>query len=90
MKSLKLTLIATALLFSTSVMAEEIKSASTAAPSQEQKVLPKETKSKKKKVAMCGECGKPESACECDHSKHDDKHDDKHNHKKDEKKEEKK
>ena len=73
------------MLFSASVMAEEIKSASTAAPSQEQKVLPKEAKNKKKKVAMCGECGKPESACECDHSKHDDKH----NHKKDEKKEEK-
>lgn len=68
MKSL---LIVTALLFSTGVMAEEVKTSTPAATSQEKTVLPKEKKSRKKKVEMCGECGKPESECECHGEKKD-------------------
>ncbi len=71
MKSLKIGFIAAALLFTVGVFAEEIKSSKPAA--QEQTVLPKEKKSRKKKVEMCAECGKPESECECDHEKKEDK-----------------
>ena len=71
MKSL---LIVTALLFSTGVMAEEVKSSTPAPTEKEQSVLPKEKKSRKKKVEMCGECGKPEAECEC---KHDEKKEEK-------------
>ena len=38
-------------------------------------------KTRRKKVQMCHECGKPETECECEgeeHGVHDDKHDDKH------------
>jgi hypothetical protein len=40
-----------------------------------------EKKTRRKKVQMCHECGKPETECECEgeeHGVHDDKHDDKH------------
>ena len=30
-------------------------------------------KVRKKKAMMCGECGKPEAECECDHSKDEKK-----------------
>jgi hypothetical protein len=33
-------------------------------------------KSRKKKVAICAECGKPETQCECDH--HDEEGKEKH------------
>lgn len=45
--------------------AEEGKSSSTPADSVLSAVTGKEKKARKKKVEMCGECGKPESECEC-------------------------
>lgn len=73
MKSL---LIVTALFFTTGAMAEEVKTSTPAPTAQEQTVLPQGKKSRKKKVEMCGECGKPESACEC-HDKKDEKKEEK-------------
>lgn len=36
-------------------------------------VSKKQSSKKKEKVAMCSECGKPESECTCDHGKKDQK-----------------
>lgn len=71
MKSLKLGLITLALLFSSSVMAQGEKTSTIS--KEEQNVLAAEKKSRKKKVEMCAECGKPESECECDHHKKEKK-----------------
>lgn len=52
-----------------SAYAEETKQPATDSPI---KTLT-EKKERKKKVAMCAECGKPESECECDGHKKDEK-----------------
>ncbi len=62
MKLLTLT-IATALMMSGPVLAEETKASST--DTAFQAIAGKEKKSRKKKVEMCAECGKPESECDC-------------------------
>ena len=62
MKLLALTL-AAALMVGGTAFAEENKSSAT--ENAVQTMTGKEKKSRKKKVEMCAECGKPESECEC-------------------------
>lgn len=70
------------LLLSGTAIAKETKTTST--ESAVQAITGKEPKSRKKKVQMCAECGKPESECECEGHKEEstgkaEKHDD-HSH----------
>lgn len=54
---------AAALMVSGTSFAEETKTSTT--DTAVQAITGKEKKSRKKKVEMCAECGKPESECEC-------------------------
>lgn len=75
MKINQLIAIATVALLSANLAwAEENKTQAPANENVVQKITGQEKKTRKKKAEMCGECGKPESECECHgHDKKEDK-----------------
>lgn len=72
---MKFLLIAT-LFLSVSAFAEGKKETTTSTPKTENvvdSIVKESKKTRKKKVEICGECGKAEDHCECDHSKEENK-----------------
>lgn len=69
MRTIQSILVAIAFVGTTTAFAQGTP-ATTTTPAENVKAMtaPAKKEGRKKKVAMCNECGKPETQCECDHS----------------------
>ncbi|WP_413580698.1 hypothetical protein [Bdellovibrio sp. HCB288] len=67
MSSVVIVLLAGSVAFAEEVKTPAVTATATASPTEKalETVTGKDKKARKKKVHMCGECGKPEVECEC-------------------------